>query len=148
MTVLNHSYDEALKRFLTSAPRYRVAVLKVDSSTHEKNALNIGRALAEVIKPMDRKNDMVFQFSVQEAVFKTIKDHTKADPELGDIVILENLGILFESELHVDITDVLRKVSRNTLVVLLWPGEIGKDQLSFYSPKYCIKQSEINYIIL
>lgn len=150
MTLFGHSYDAALEQFISSAPRYRLAVLKVDSSSREEKALNIGKALAEAIKPMDRHNEMAFQFSVQEAISRIIKEHTFIDPVLGDVVVIENPGILFEGVLRIDVSDVLRRVSRNTLTILLWPGEVDKDRLSFLtsSSVYSIKQSEINYIIL
>ena len=125
-------------------------MLKVDSSARAENALNIGKALAEAIKPLDRHNEMTFQFSVQEAISRIIKEHTFIDPVLGDVVVIENPGILFESVLRIDVSDVLRRISRNTLTLLLWPGEVDKDRLSFLtsSSVYNIKQSETNYIIL
>ncbi len=150
MTVIGHSYDEALEKFLSSAPRYRLAVLKVDASKHEKNTLNLGRELAEEVKPLKRTNELAFQFAVQEIVFSLIKKHTIADAKLGNVVILENPGIMFEPELHINMTEVLRKVSRNTLTILLWPGEVDGNRLSFLksSSAYNVKQSETNYIIL
>ena len=150
MLINGISYDEEIRRFLSSAPRYRLAVLKVDSSAREENALNIGKALAEAIKPLDRHNEMAFQFSVQEAISRIVKEHIFIDPVFGDVVIIENPGILFEPALCIDVSDVLQRVSRNTLTILLWHGEIAKEKLSFLSTSsaYHIKQSETNYIIL
>lgn len=150
MTLFGHSYDAALEQFLSSAPRYRLAALKVDSSAREEKALNIGLELAKAIERLDRHNEMAFQFAVQEALSRIIKEHTFVDPALGEIVVIENPGILFEPALRIDVSDVLQRVSRNTLTILLWPGEIAKDKLSFLSSSsvYNIKQSETNYIIL
>ena len=150
MTLFGHSYDATLEQFLSSAPRYRLAVLKVDSSAREENALNIGLELTKTIERLDRHNEMAFQFAVREAFSRIIKEHTFIDPVLGEVVVIENPGILFEPALRIDVSDVLRRVSRNTLTILLWPGEVGKDRLSFLSSSsvYSIKQSETNYIIL
>ena len=150
MTLFGNSYDAALEQFISSAPLYRLAVLKVESNAREDNALNIGKALSNSIKLMDRQNEIAFQFFVQEALFRIIKEHTFIDPVLGNVVVIENLGILFERALDIDVTEVLQRISRNTLTILLWPGEVDKYSLSFLksSSEHKIKQSEINYIIL
>lgn len=112
--------------------------------------LNMGQELAPAIAKLGRWDEMTFQFEVQEAVNQVIQEHTFKDPVLGDVVIIENPGILFEPELHIDVPELLRRVSRNTLVILLWPGEVSKDKLSFLRPTsaYCIHQSDTNYIVL
>ena len=112
--------------------------------------MNIGLDLAKAVEGLDRHNEMRFQFAVQDAVSRIIKEHTFADPVLGDVVVIENPGILFEPALRIDVSDVLQRISRNTLTILLWPGEIAKEKLSFLSTSsvYHIKQSETNYIIL
>lgn len=150
MTLFDRQYDLALERFLSSAPRYRMAVLGVSSPSGDERVLNMGRELARVIPALDRHNELTFQFSVQEAVNRVVREHIITEPNLGEVVIIENPGILFEPELHIDVPELLRRVSRNTLVILLWEGEVMKDRLSFLRPSsnYCIKQSEINYIVL
>ena len=150
MLLFGHSYDAALEQFLSSAPRYRLAVLKVESSAREEKALNIGLEFAKAIEGLDRHNEVRFQFAVQDAVLRIIKEHTFANPMLGDVVIIENPGILFEPALHIDVSDLLQRLSRNTLTILLWPGAVTPQRLSFLSPssQYAINQSEINYIIL
>ena len=150
MTLFGRSYDVALEQFLSSAPRCRLAVLKVDSSAREENALNIGLELTKAIERLDRHNEMAFQFAVQEAISRIVKEHIITDPVLGEVVVIENPGILFEPALRIDVSDVLQRISRNTLTILLWPGEIAKEKLSFLSTSsvYHIKQSETNYIIL
>ena len=150
MTLEGRQYDLVLERFLSSAPRYRVAVLGVSSPSGDDRVLNMGRELARVIPAYDRHNELAFQFSVQEAVNRIVREHIFIEPNLGQVVLIENPGILFEPELHIDVLELLRRVSRNTLVILLWQGEITKDKLSFLRPSsnYCITQSEINYIVL
>ena len=150
MTLFGNQYDLALERFLSSAPRYRMAVLGVSSLSGDDRVLNIGKELARVIPAFDRHNDLAFQFSVLEAVNRIVREHIITEPNLGEVVIIENPGILFEPELHIDVPELLRRVSRNTLVILLWEGEVNKDKLSFLRPSsnYCIQQSEITYIVL
>lgn len=150
MTLFDSQYYLALEQFLSSAPRYRVAVLADKAPIKSENVLNMGRELATAISNLDRHNELKFQFTVQEAVNRIILEHTFTEPNLGEVVIITNPGILFEPELHIDVTELLRRISRNTLVILLWPGEITKDKLSFMrlSSTYCIHQSETNYIVI
>ena len=64
--------------------------------------------------------------------------------------MLEKLGILFEPGLGIDVVRFLRKVSKMTLTILLWPGEIGEDRLYFLNreSEITLKQSDINYITI
>ena len=150
MTLFDSQYYLALEQFLSSAPRYRVAVLADKAPINSENVLNMGRELATAISNLDRHNELKFQFTVQEAVNRIIQEHMFTEQNLGEVVIIANPGILFEPELHIDVPELLRRISRNTLVILLWPGEITKDKLSFMRPSspYCIHQSETNYIVL
>lgn len=150
MTLFDSQYYLALEQFLSSAPRYRVAVLADNAPINGENVLNMGRELAIAISNLDRHNELKFQFTVQEAVNRIIQEHTFTESNLGEVVIIANPGILFEPELHIDVPELLRRISRNTLVILLWPGEITKDKLSLMRPSspYCILQSETNYIVL
>ncbi len=150
MTLLDSQYYMALEQFLSSAPRYRVAVLADKAPFNGESVLNMGRELAIAISTLDRHNELKFQFTVQDAVNRIIQEHTFTEPNLGEVVIIANPGILFEPELHIDVTELLRRISRNTLLILLWPGEITKDKLSFLRPSspYSINQSETNYIVL
>lgn len=150
MTLFDSQYYLALEQFLSSAPRYRVVVLADKATINSENVLNMGRELATAILTIDRHNELKFQFTVQEAVNRLVQEHTFTEPKLGEVVIIANPGILFEPELHIDVPELLRRISRNTLVILLWPGEITKDKLSFMRPSspYCIHQSDTNYIVL
>ena len=150
MTLFNGQYNSALEQFLSSAPRYRMAVIGVKSYTEDESVLNIGKELAPSIAKLDRWNEMTFQFEVQEAVNRIIQEHTFKDQALGDVVIIENPGILFEPELHIDVPELLRRLSRNTLVILLWPGEVSNNKLLFLrsTSAYSINQSDTNYIVL
>jgi hypothetical protein len=112
--------------------------------------LNIGKDLAKVVKPMKRRPEIHFQFSVQEAVINIIREHTNIDPSFGEYVVIANPGILFEPELGIDVVELLRRVSKNTLTILLWPGEASKQMLWFLreGSEHRINYSDINYIIL
>jgi len=127
-----------------------LAVIADNQDIKEEKAVNIGLELADAIGGLERRNDMGFQFAVQECLHRIFREHTFVEPGLGDVVIVENPGILFEPALRIDVSDVLQRESRNTLVVLLWPGVITPQRLYFLdeSSEYHINQTDINYIIL
>ena len=150
MQIYGHSYDAILEQFLKAAPRYRLVATSSKHDISEPKALNLGRELAAAIEKMERGYKTGFQFDVQEALMRIIHEHTFIDPEFGDCVILENPGILFESALGINVTNFLKSISKNTMTILLWPGEMTSQKLFFLDQmsQYYIKQSDINYIII
>ena len=150
MTIYDRKVDADLERFLSTAPRYRVVVTKWNEKVKEEKAVNIGREMASVISGLDRNDSFGFSFFVEEAFRRTIKKNTFSDEKYGNVVVMENVGILFEPELGLNFTELLKSISKNTLVVLLWPGEMGWERLYFLNrnSNVFINQSEINYFIL
>lgn len=150
MTIYDRIVDSELERFLSTAPRYRVVVAKWDEKVKEEKAVNIGREMASVISGLDRNDSFGLSFLVEEAFRRAIKKNTFSDEKYGNVVVMENVGILFEPELGLNFTELLKSISKNTLVVLLWPGEIDWERLYFLSrnSNIFINQSDINYFVL
>lgn len=150
MQIYGHSYDDVLEQFLASAPRYRLVAIPIRPVINEPKALNVGRELAAAINAMDRGSKTRFQFEVQDALMRIIHEHTFIDPVFGDCLIIDNPGILYEASLGVNVTNLLKSISKNTMTILLWPGETTPQKLFFLdrSSHYYIKQSDINYIII
>lgn len=120
----------------------------------EEKALNVGMELAKAIsgigKQYGKMGEVKFQMEVAEALERIIMGKMFVDEDLGEVVVLENLGILFESELGIDVLRLLRKISNMALTVLLWPGEIGEDRIYFLNLEsgITLKQTDINYITI
>ncbi len=136
-----------------SDARYTLAVLQSDSQAIVPNALNLGLSLSEIISQMGKmynQSEAKFQILATEAVERIIKESISSDNELGNVVVLDNPGILFESELHIDVIGLLRRISKNTLIILLWPGEMDETALYFLdkNSKHTVKQTDINYTII
>jgi methionine salvage enolase-phosphatase E1 len=96
------------------------------------------------------QSEIKFQIEVAEAVERIVKQHIFKDDELGGGVVLYNVGILFEPELHLDVVGLLKRISKNSLTVLMWPGSIDAQKLFFLDKNSEIKinQSDINYTII
>lgn len=149
----NQDVDKALRQIVDSAARYRLAVLRYTDSVYDDTVLNVGMELAESIEMMEKKygqNPTRFQFEVSDALEKIIYAHIATYKDLGHAVFLGNLGILFEKDLHIDVVGLLRRISRTTLTVLLWPGEVDEQRIYFLhkGSKITINQSDINFNII
>lgn len=142
-----------MRRVIASGVRYRLVVVKDERITEEPNVLDVGREVADVIGRIGRKygqSEIKFQIEVAEAVERIVKQHIFKDDELGGVVVLYNVGILFEPELHLDVVGLLKRISKNSLTVLIWPGSIDAQRLFFLDKNSEIKinQSDINYTII
>ena len=153
MKLYGIDYTERMRTIVASGTRYKLVVLRSQKAVEEK-ALNVGMELAKAIsgigKQYGKMGEVKFQMEVAEALERIIMGKMFVDEDLGEVVVLENLGILFESELGIDVLRLLRKVSKMALTVLLWPGEIGEDRLYFLNreSEITLKQTDINYITI
>lgn len=150
MVIYDSIIDSSIESFLSSAPRYKVVVIAENLTKEEPTSLDVGKTLATAICGIDRTIGVQFQFAVQETLVKLINEHTQSDELIGEYVIMRNFGILFEPDLNIDIHGLLKSISRNKLVILLWPGVIRQDRLCFLSESsdLYISQSDINYAII
>ena len=150
MTIYDSIIDSKLQRFLALAPSHKVIVAESRNDISESKSLDLGATLAPVISGISRKSEMMFQFSVAEAVNKAINNAIFEDETFGPTVVLSNPGILFEKSLHIDVCSLLKRISKNTIVVLLWPGVIRAERIYFLSETsdMYINQSDINFFII
>ena len=150
MKIYNHIIDENLEKFMSTAPRYRLVVVPWDGDLDEHQAVDVGREMASVIEKLDRSDTLGFDFAVEGAFRSLCRKSTFQDEKFGPIVCLKNIGILFEPELGLNVCELLKWISKNTLTIVLWRGEISWDRLSFMTPEsnIFINQSDINYFVL
>ena len=146
-------YTEQMRRIVAAGARYRVAVVKEEAGECEPFVMNVGREVAVAVENVGKKygqKESKYQMEVAEAVERAMKQRIFEDEELGSVLVMRNLGILFEPQLHVDIVGMLRRISRNTLTVLLWAGEMDAQKLYFLDKdsEITINQSDINYTII
>lgn len=153
MRLYGIDYTERMRPIVAAGARYKVAVIRSQGTLEEK-ALNVGKELSKVMegigKQYGKMGETKFQMEVADALNRIVKGKVFVDEGLGEVVVLENLGILFEPGLGIDVVRFLRKVSKMTLTILLWPGKIGEDRLYFLGreSKITLKQSDINYITI
>ena len=59
------------------------------------------------------------------------KNETRNHP-----ILFSGIEILFEPYLKIDPLKIFKQVSRNTTVLVMWPGEYKNDNLSYASPEH------------
>ncbi len=150
MTIYDTVIDEKLKGFLSTAPSYRLGVVRAIAGRCDRKELNVGKVLAEQICVLDRGDEMKFQMAVEECLSGDVRKYSFEDESFGTTVILSNPGILFERALGINVPAFLRRISRNSLVILIWPGVVTEERIYFLGElsEICIKQTEINYFTI
>ena len=153
MTLYGIDYTERMRPIVAAGARYKVAVIRSQGTLEEK-ALNVGKELSRVIdgigKQYGKMGETKFQMEVVDALNRIVRGKVFVDEELGEVVVLENLGLLFEPGLATAVARFLRHVPKTTLTVSLRPGEIGTPSLSFLDreSEITLKQTDINYITI
>ena len=142
--------SKQITHFLSAAPRYKFVVAPNERMLKDFSAFDLGYNLSLVLKENEKLKNEELTFIVHEELTKLLNDNITTHPELGDYICLSNIGILFEKELKINILQTFQRLSKNTLLILLWDGEVKGNTLFFLSEnsKNKIDLREINHIIL
>ncbi len=130
-----------LKGIVQSAPvwYYRL-VLVVGPAAAERSSLlwalaagvsapyiNVSLALAEALLPLPRAERVGEVGQQLEALV------AGGEP---DVVVLDNIEVLFLPELRVDLLARLRHLARNRTIVVAWPGRWSAGTLTYAEPEH------------
>ena len=74
----------------------------------------------------ERQRSLQLQRLLEEIIF----DHDE------EIILLDNIEIIFDLSLHQDPLRLLQRISRNKTVVAAWNGTIDGDFLTYAAPAY------------
>jgi len=118
--------EEVLK-YLNSQTRNKVVFHSTPIDNISPN--NIGLLLAEAIKGIidDSRLSLKVSMHIDEILTSCKESH----PEFGEIIALENVGILLEANLKQDFGNLMRKYSDTSNLFIDWKGIIEKDHLYF-----------------
>lgn len=118
---------EEILTYLNSHSRNKV-VFHI-APINELKSQNVGVLLAEAIKGIidDRRLSLKVSILVDEILTSCKESH----PAFGEIIAIENVGILFETDLKQDFANLIRKYSDTNSLFINWNGVIEKDNLYF-----------------
>ena len=93
------------------------------------SAIDVGKQLAAQIKLLvgDVRLSMKAKVEIEKLFNSSITNH----PDLGKILPLKNIGILFEPKLKIDINNLLDRFSKENTLFLHWEGVIENENLYF-----------------
>lgn len=116
-----------ISQYINTPSRNKIVVHK--GQIEDVSFLDVGLKLAEALAVFvgDKKIAMRASFEVDKLFIGSISTH----PEFGKILALKNIGILFETDLKLDFSNLLDKYSRNNTLFLQWNGEIENHKLIF-----------------
>lgn len=113
--------------FIKGASRNKLIITK--SKVEKINWLDIGKLFSTKVESF--LEDRMLSLKALTALYDIIESNITKSDRYGDYVAIYNLGILFETELNIDILTLLDKYSRNTTLFIYWEGEINNDSLYF-----------------
>ena len=95
----------------------------------ELQSHDIGVLLSEAIKGII--DDSRLSLKVSILIDEILNSCKRSHPEFGDIIAIENVGILLETDLKQDFGNLIRKYSDTNTLFINWNGVIEKDHLYF-----------------
>ena len=86
-------------------------------------SINVGLELARLLAatPNNKRG-----FSAGELLREITNDH-----KTGDLLLLDNLELLFEPSLQINPLDLIKRLAHAQPVVAVWPGELRGDRLTY-----------------
>lgn len=109
---------------------------------------NVGVLLAEAIKGI--KDDSRLSLKVSKLIDEIFNSCTESHPEFGEILALENVGILLEPDLKQDLGNLIDRYSKSKTLFIYWNGILENENLYFLSKEKGIRinLNELSHIIL
>jgi hypothetical protein len=125
--VLPRTQDAYYKLILAVGPARtgKTAALSNLAAQHNWPRLNVNLRLSEKLLDLTRRQRAVRVASILD---DTIRD------EGSEIVLLDNLELLFAEELAQDPLRLLQLLSRNQTIVAAWPGNFDGTSLTYAEP--------------
>lgn len=109
--------------------------------------VDVGRVLSEWLKDQDLSSQFL-QMEVNDQLDDILSEEYEHE-DIGDYLVLENIGILFEPSLQVNTRALLERHSDRKLIIVLSNGTIVKDKNRYYflspSDNYSIDLSGLSY---
>lgn len=132
---MNNPMDKIVLDYVKSQSRNKIIFHSQTFSDFE--SVNIGLKISESI--YNRKEPgriaMLVSSELNEILNKSVSQHES----LGSYLSIENLGILFESELKIDFARLIDSYSQNNMLFVKWDGEIDAENIYFLSKENGIK---------
>ena len=147
MTLQEFDRNCIISDFVATAPRHRLVVVGGCAIVPGLPALDVGLSVARYIRGR-RFDDLKLQ--VREYLDTLFAENITTDSVYGKYICLSNIGILFEPELGLNVTDIVASLSRNILVILPVTGVVDSRYVYFLnaSSRHRIDLGRLNYVLV
>ncbi len=125
--VLPRTQDAYYKLVLAVGPAHsgKTASLTELSARHSWPRLNVNLRLSERLLDLTHRQRAARVASILDDMIRA---------EKSDVVLLDNIELLFAEELAQDPLRLLQSLSRNRTIVAVWPGSFSGTYLSYARP--------------
>ena len=144
---------------LSSSNRNNLYIIKCNSNylssinnelTNDSiNSINIGQAVA---KELSEKKSKHLAIQVQELLYLLAENNAKEVYEgKPNLIAFYNLGILFEPEIQLNVEKILKDLSKQYGIIVIWDSQIDDGPILHWGKQkeiYKINLSEINTTII
>ena len=93
-------------------------------------SVDVGRVLSEWLKDQDLSSQFL-QMEVNDQLDDILSEEYEHE-DIGDYLVLENIGILFEPSLQVNTRALLERHSDRKLIIVLSDGVVDKEGCKYY----------------
>ncbi len=126
---IQHAYELYYRLVIVAGPSGagKTASLRAIHQEHNFPLINVGLALSRRMLELTQKQRM-FQAA-------RLLEHL-VDAYSEDIVLLDNIEILFDTTLKLNPLNVLRKISRDKTIVTTWNGVLEDGYLIYAAPDH------------
>lgn len=109
--------------------------------------VDVGRLLSEWLRQQDLSSQFL-QMEVNDQLDEILSQEYERD-DIGDYLVITNIGILFEPALQVNTRALLERHSDRKLIIVLSEGVVDKEGCKYYflspSDSYSIDLSGLSY---
>ena len=140
----------AINKYLQSAPRYRLVVLKDEMPPDDIPKFDIGKSISAYIISENLPHSKDLKMLVNAEFMRLFREIASNDTTFGNAISLCNFGIVFEETLGLDMRTILKDLSRNYLMFIQWEGVVKDDRLCFLTSDSSnfIDLSEISHLTI
>lgn len=113
------------------------------SHIDELQYINVGREMASILAKEGVPYPSI------ETVYRQVFDGFYHDDTIGRYLAIENLGILFEEELHLNLHNIFDQYSKDQVLIVQASGEVQSDTFYFYDNEdFTINLHGLSHIII
>lgn len=140
----------AINKYLQSAPRYRLIVLKDEMPPDDIPRFDLGKSISAYIISEKLTRSDKLKMLVNAEFMRLFREIVNNDIAFGSAISLCNFGIVFREKLGLDMRTILKDLSRNYLIFIQWEGVVKDDRLCFLTSDSSnfIDLSEISHLTI